>query len=135
MQTSVIKTLRGNYQPVAWDGMNKSGAHPIGNKVLVKPDKVAEKVGSIITGTADEHERQQLAAESGVLIEVGSEAFRWAGDHKWEGKKPQPGDRVFFARYSGTQVPGADGDLYFFMADQSIGAVMPAAPSMPINRG
>lgn len=120
----LIKTLRGQYEAGAWDGTNASGWSPIGDKVLVKPDKAAAKVGSLYMPD-QEIEKQQLAAESGILIEVGCEAFKRNRDTglPWDGVAPKPGDRVSFARYSGTQCMGLDGEMYFTMSDSCIGAV------------
>jgi co-chaperonin GroES (HSP10) len=66
-----------------------------------------------------------LAAESGVLVDVGEDAFRWNSDRTraWEGFKPQPGDRVFFGRYQYNQVPGDDGVMYWAIKDSSICAI------------
>ncbi len=118
------KTMRGQYAPAVWNGKNESGWIPAGDRVLVKPDKAAEKVGSIVMTDANQ-ELTQLAAESGVLVALGDDAFVWNSDRtrKLEGVKPKPGDRVGFQRYAGAQVFGDDGELYFFMSDHSIGAV------------
>lgn len=120
----MIKTLRGQYDAVAWNGKNESGWRPVADKCLVKPDKAAAMVGSIHM-TDENQEKTQLAAESGVLIELGEDAFIWNADRsrKLEGARPKPGDHVGFQRYSGVQVHGDDGQLYFFMSDFCIGAV------------
>lgn len=119
------KTMRGQYAPAEWSGKNESGWMPTGDKVLVKPDKAAAKIGSLYM-TDDNQEMTQLAAESGIIVAVGSSSFMWADRERtvrWEGEKPKPGDRVGFQRYSGVQNFGDDGELYFSMSDYCIGTV------------
>jgi len=118
-----IKTLRGIYDVVEWDGKNGSKVQPIGDFVLVLPDQAAEKTtGGIITGSDDERERVSLASETGVIVALGDTAFVWNSDRTraFTGKKPKVGDRVFFARYSGQQHTGKDGKFYMLMFDKSI---------------
>ena len=123
------KTMRGQYVPATWTGKNESGWRPTGAMVLVKPDRAADKIGSLLM-TDTNQELVQLAAEAGTIVALGPVAFVWADRERttrWEGSdKPNLGDRVSFQRYSGLQVNGDDGELYFAMNDYCIGAVRSA---------
>lgn len=93
---------------------NTSGLEPVEYKVLVKPDEVKEKIGSIyIPETAQE--QKGLAEVKGTLIAVGGRAFEDFGEGK-----PQPGQRVLFAKYGGKVVSGADGKTYRLLTDKDI---------------
>jgi len=86
--------------------------------VLVKPDEVEEKIGSIFI--PDEHkERLQYASTSGWLVEVSPVAFSY---EVWpEGARlPQVGDHVIFPKYAGTDVEGKDGVNYRLLSDKDI---------------
>lgn len=120
-----VKTLRGVYDVIEWDGNDTSGFKPLGDRVLVLPDQPAElSKGGIILGSEEEREKVALAAESGVLIACGPDAFKWgARNQKIETPPPAPGTRVFFKRYVGEMYPSRDGRFYFIMSDISIGGM------------
>lgn len=71
---------------------------PVGWTVIVKIDKVAEKTRSGLFLPQGARERQQLQAIEGTLYAVGPEA--WA-KYDPESRRPEPGDRVLFAKYGG----------------------------------
>jgi co-chaperonin GroES (HSP10) len=121
---SNIKTMRGEFERAAFTG-NQSGRIPVGDKVMILPDAAVEKTAGQVLIPDEYRERSALAAESGVLIAVGEDAFMWNSDRtrKWEGDKPKAGDRVYFARYQYTEVMGDDGVKYWVMNDNSIGAI------------
>jgi co-chaperonin GroES (HSP10) len=121
-----FRTLRGVYDVVPWDGKDTSGFMPFGDRVLVLPDQPAEKsTGGIIMGSEDEREKVALAAESGVIIAMGEDAFIWNSNRtrKLEGKRPEVGTRVFFKRYVGEMYPARDGRFYMILSDHSIGGM------------
>ena len=125
------KTIRGEYVPVEWNGKNESGWDPTGSMVLVLQDKAAEKSAGGIIKPDEYKEREEMAAECGVIVALGPTAFAWADRERttrWEGKKPQVGDRVSFQRYSGVHVPGDDEETYSTMNDFCIGAVRSIKP-------
>jgi co-chaperonin GroES (HSP10) len=70
---------------------------PAGHRVVVKPDDVAEKKGSLyLPQTARELERQ--ATMQGTVLAVGPTAWKeFADGQAWAAV----GDRVIFARYGG----------------------------------
>lgn len=108
-----------------WDGVNRSGYAPLDDKVLVLIDEHAEATSGGIALTAEFVERQTMASEHGVVVAVGPAAFRWNDDgtRAWDGKRPEPGDRVYVERYAGQLLNGRDGRKYRLMAQKCIGAV------------
>jgi len=69
---------------------------PVEYKVLIKPDP-AEQVtqgGIIIPDTL--RDRNQIAQDRGVLVEVGGNAFE-----DFKGVQPEIGDVVLFSKYAG----------------------------------
>jgi co-chaperonin GroES (HSP10) len=119
-----VTTMRGEYEKGGFKG-NTSGRKALGDAVLIQPDQHAEKTAVGIHYTDEFRERSALAAETGVIVDVGEDAFRWNSDRTraWEGYKPQPGDRVIFGRYQYIQVPGDDGVTYWAIRDSSICAI------------
>ncbi len=121
------KTPLSQYVPGDFDGKNKAGWEPVTDCVLVLPDTPQRKVGSLIIpdAVADRH---ALAAESGILVATGPDAFVWNSDRtrRLEGtEKPQPGCRVVFNRYSGINLAGDDGQGYYILVDHSVKATRP----------
>lgn len=99
---------------------NKSGIQPIEYKVVVKPDSVADATVGGILYPDRVKELEQAAAVRGYLIAYGGKAFEDFGE-----PKPQAGDRVQFAKFSGVhQVPGADGEAYIICHDKDIAAII-----------
>lgn len=127
MKSRLTKTERASYEPSPWAGANTSGAIPLNDMVIVLPDKATEFMGekALIVKTQSAQSEQQLAAETGVLIAVGEGAFAWGHDRMREyvGVKPVPGARVFFRRYAGQLMVGADGVEYRYMSDKDIALV------------
>lgn len=124
MSPKLIVTPLAEYVPVEWDGVNESGLNPIGERILLLPDSCSEKTSGGITLTEDLISRNTEAAETGVIIAVGPDAWLWNADRtrKYEGPKPKPGQRVAFQRYSGAMHHGADGRRYRLMEDRHVGA-------------
>lgn len=124
MQPKLFKTSVAEFVPAQWSGENKSGWVPLGNRVLVLPDKAAEIVRGIHM-TPDIVGRHTQASEAGVVVAVGPGAFEYNanGINEFKGVKPKPGDRVFVERYAGQMMFGADKEVYRMMDDTSIGAI------------
>lgn len=125
MEPKLLKTTIAEYVPAAWTGVNKSGASPTGDRVLVLPDKAAEQVRGVHI-PIDIVARHSMAAEAGVIIEVGDGAFKWNSDKMtpFEGKRPQPGDRVCIEKYSGQLLRGDDDEVYRIMESSCIAAIL-----------
>lgn len=102
-----------------------SGIDPVEYNVLVKPKQVEEKTAGGLFIPDDTKEREQYAMTEGVLVAASPAAFTFNYEG-WpdEGRVPQVGDRVLFARYQATEVKGVDGDTYWLMKDKSIAGVM-----------
>lgn len=102
---------------------NPSGIHPTEFKVLLLPKAVEERTkGGIILAdvTRDSAKYAELEA---TIVEVAPGAFTYLTDEDWRGAKPQAGDRVIIAKYSGVRVKGADGVEYLLTNDKDVAAV------------
>lgn len=121
----LFKTVIAQFDQATWDGVNHSGWAPVGNHILIKPDKASEITKGGVHMTPDIVARATLAAEAGIVIAMGDGAFKWNADGVtlYEGMKPQAGDRVFTERYAGQLVTGHDGEIYRLMSSSSIGAI------------
>lgn len=124
MQPKLFKTSIAEFVPAVYKGTNESGWVPLGNRVLVLPDKAAEIVRGVHM-TPDIVGRHTQASEAGVIVAIGDGAFEFNADGvtPYKGVRPQPGDRVFVERYAGQLMFGADKEVYRIMDDKSIGAV------------
>lgn len=114
--------------------MNKSGIHPSGDRILIKPDAIEEVTagGIIIPGSVGE--LHAMAQSIGTFIEAGPDAYIDHVEKDAEGKITKivgykghfakPGERVAFAKYGGLQVTGKDGNVYRIMNDVDVTAVV-----------
>lgn len=95
---------------------------PIDKRVLVKPDEVAEKKGSIYL-PQEYRGREQMAQTEGVLIAKGANAFAEAeAEAEARGRTadvPEVGDTVFIAKYSGI-VLKEDDEEYRLCNDEDV---------------
>ena len=125
MQPKLVMTPLGQYEPAKWDGKNKSGIRPIGDRVLVLPDAAAEHTSGNVFITEEMQERMSIAAETGILVEMGDEAFKWNSDRsrRFEGAKPEVGQRVYFEKYAGSTHHGRDGKRYRLIDDKCVGGL------------
>lgn len=126
-QVKTIRTTLGLYKMAEWTGKNESGITPLGDRVLVLTDEASDKLvesGALIS-TEDHQDKHSLAAETGVLVALGEDAFKWNSDRSrtYSGQRPEPGQRVYFERYAGGQYKGADGKNYRVLDDKAIGAL------------
>lgn len=121
----LFKTAISQYDQAEWDGVNKSGWCPVGDHILVKPDKASEITKGGIMMTPDIVARHTLASEAGIVVAMGDGAFKFNADSitLFEGRKPEAGDRVYIERYAGQLVTGHDGEVYRLMSSSSIGAI------------
>lgn len=126
MQPKLLKSSQKHeFVPARFNGVNASGYQPIGDHIMVLPDKASEMSSGGIEIPAEVVERMTMAAETGIIIAVGDDAFLWNGDRtrKWEGAKPKVGDRVYIQRYAGQVMLGEDGEFYRIMEQNCIAAV------------
>jgi co-chaperonin GroES (HSP10) len=120
-----LLTPLGEYVPAEWSGENTSGIIPIGDRVLVLPDKAPDRSSGGVVFTEIQQDRDGLAAETGVLVALGEAAWKWNSDRTrpFDGTKPKVGQRVWFERYAGAIQYGRDGVAYRLMDDKAVGAV------------
>lgn len=126
MKPKLFKTSIAEFEHAKWTGKDTSGLHPLGDKVLVLPDKSAERTSGGVELPVDIVARHTLAAEAGIVVAIGDGAFKWNTDKctPFEGRKPVPGDRVAIERYSGQLFHGVDGEVYRLMEGHCIGAII-----------
>jgi chaperonin GroES len=129
MQPKLLKTTVASYVPAIWSGTNTSGHIPLNDNVLIMPDLAATKVGGVLIPT-EVNERQDMAAETGVIVAIGPGAFVFDSGYDWVGYKPVPGDRIYMERYAGQLVKGKDGKMYRLMASRCVGSVEHEEPAM-----
>lgn len=125
MEDRTFVTHRGVYTAAQWDGVNHSGLRPLCDMVLIKVDAGSDRTSGGIIVVDEAKDSTSLGSTTGVLIRCGPQAFAYDADRliKWEGDRPQPGDRIWFQRYAGQEHFGMDGELYRIMRDREIAAV------------
>lgn len=94
--------------------MNTSGMKPINLNVLIRPDEVEDKTKGGLYLPDDTRERDEHAQTRGTLIAMCDDAFA-------EMKvKPEPGQRVIYAKYEGVMYKGDDGLTYRLVKDVDV---------------
>lgn len=106
--------------------MNTSGIQPLDVRVLVRPDAVEEKIGSIYIPDAAK-EQKEFAQIKATLIAVGANAWSEAKATSVEFRAPAPGDRVLIAKYGGIVIDGDDGAKYRILNDQDVTGLLGGA--------
>lgn len=102
---------------------NESGIRPLEYNVLISQDIVEEKTAAGLWKPQDTLERDKHAQTLGTLVDVSPMAFTF--DDWPDGEpRPQPGQRVVFARHAGTFVTGKDGKEYRVVKDKDVVGVM-----------
>ena len=94
---------------------------PCSYHVLVRPDNVAERQGTIFLPTAA-REREQMAQVVGTIVSIGPTAWKAFDDgERWA----EIGDRVSYAKYGGVLMKDPeDGEHYRLLLDKDIVAVV-----------
>lgn len=97
--------------------------------MLVKPIKPEQKTAGGVWVPDEVHERDEAAAEHGILIASGELAFTVGGSPKDPGFfvydiRPEPGGKVAFTRYAGAKIKGNDGEEYRLMNDDDVTAIL-----------
>ena len=85
---------------------------PIGWRVLIKVDPVKETTAGGVHLPDDYRQKEGFAKSTGTILAMGDHAFEEYRD------APQPGDRVVFPRYEGTELE--EGDLLRLIEDKYI---------------
>lgn len=125
MKPRIYETPLGKFERATYPGGNLSGFDPIGEFVLVLYDKAPEKTAGGIILTDDTKANNSEASEAGIIIALGDAAFRWnyGRERAFHGRKPQPGERIYFERYAGSILHGEDGVKYRLMQDRCVAAI------------
>lgn len=97
---------------------------PLGHRLLVKPEKI-ESVNKAFE-SAEQHgiyipdevkKKEQLAVDIGIVISLGSTAFKDYGGEPW----CVPGDRVAYTRYGGKVINDpVDDENYIILNDEDV---------------
>ena len=117
---------------------NESGIYPAGNRVLILADQIEDGLKTNkIQLPEDVKEKYQSGQASGVLIDVGPDAFQHTTERRYRAidgtmklvevsqkgySKPfaEPGDRISFAKFSGQKYTGKDNKKYLVINDEDI---------------
>lgn len=95
---------------------NLSGIKPVNQNVLIRPEEVEEKIGSVYLPDAVQ-DRNQHAQTWGVIVSLCDDAFEEMTE------RPVPGTKVCFARYGGAIIDGMDGEKYRLLKDIDVTGV------------
>ena len=117
-----VVTQFGAFGEAEWSGRNDSRIRALCDKVVVLPDQAPAMTQGGVHIPDEARDHQATAATTGILVSVGPQAFEYDSRRQveWRGEKPQPGDRVFFVKYAGSEHKGRDGRLYRVLEDRSI---------------
>jgi co-chaperonin GroES (HSP10) len=115
------------------NGLNTSGMQPVEYKILIAPEDVAETDERIKSAKAagivmvdKTTDREAMAQVKGTLIAVGGNAFE-----DWKGMTPEVGDVIYFAKYAGYVIKGADGKEYRLANDKDCSAIIQRKEGAP----
>lgn len=100
---------------------NTSGIIPLDVRVLILPDAVEQKIGSILRPDSVV-EREKYGQTKATLVACGRYAFK-----DWEEeRRPAPGDRVIIGKYTGgsSTHTGKDGVEYKICNDEDVLALL-----------
>lgn len=115
---------------------NKSGIYPLGDRVLVQPEKLEKKTAGGIELPDQVLEQHSLAQSIGYVVALGPDCWidhvEFNADESRRGyvgfteKQAKVGDRIVFAKYAGVKVPGKDSDDYRIIRDKDVAAIVDA---------
>jgi co-chaperonin GroES (HSP10) len=91
--------------------------------LLIAPAVAKAKIGSILL--ADEsRDSLDMAMQAGRIIMASPVAFNFEDWARTRATPPKQGDVVWFARYAGGEITGADGRTYRVLKDKDIMAII-----------
>lgn len=135
MEARILKGSQAEFVRGTLADAKDPGYEPIGTSVLILMDACADKSSGGVLLPPEKIAQMNMAAESGVIVDVGEAAFRYYDDgSKWTGRKPKNGDRVVVERYAGRELLGRDGKTYRMMTYTSVGG-MEVAPKSAKKKG
>lgn len=111
---------------------NESGLRPVEFKVLIKPDPVEERTEGGIIMPEQTKDMQQMAQVKGTLVAYGGAAF---GKPFTDDERVLlvPGARVYYDKYAGTTLIGADGADYIITQDKNVASLVENEAAVPIS--
>ena len=112
---------------------NKSGIRPVEFKILILPDPVEETTAGGIIKPQRAHEMEQWAQVKGTLVALGGRAFSDWSEADREVLKP--GARVYYRKYEGIVIPGADDQEYRLCNDKDVGGLVENESAVPFVQG
>lgn len=107
---------------------NPSGLIPMEYNCVVMLDPTEEKTAGGIILPTSKTDRDELSNEEGELVAMSPHAFTYA-DWPVGARKPECGDRVVFARYSGA-IHERNGRKFRIIKDQSVIAIVEQQPAL-----
>ncbi len=102
----------------------KPGLRPVEYNVIIAPAVLSELTQGGILLADLTREREGDAMQIGRLISISPLAFnfdRWPADAE---RPPKPGDLIWYAKFAGAPLEGADGREYRMCKDKDICAVI-----------
>lgn len=98
---------------------NTSGITPVEYNVLIKQDIVEQKTKGGLYIPDENLEREKHGQTRGVIVAVSEMAFN---EDVWPGEtpRPTPGQRIVFAKHTGTFVMGLDDEEYRIIKDKDV---------------
>ncbi len=108
--------------------LNKSGIIPTEYKVLIDPQAIEAKIGSIFIPETTQ-DAEKFSQTKGRIVATSPLAFSYASNEEWaaaKAEKPKAGDVVLYAKYAGLWVKGKDGKEYIVSNDKDIVAIVDA---------
>lgn len=117
--------------------MNESGIYPMTNKILVKPDEEVKKKESVIEIPDSAKDRFKIGQTVGTVVAVGATAF--LEEKRLFGIPPrefgvEPGARVLFSKFAGSELTGKDGQKYRMIYDTDVVARVEPEVRMEIGQ-
>lgn len=112
---------------------NTSGLRALEYKVLLLPDSMEEVTAGGIILTDQKIEQDSWAQVKGTIVSIGGIAFTnpdWCPEER---KLLKPGARVYYSKYEGVLVQGADGEEYRLVQDKTISAIVLNEGAAPIH--
>ncbi len=109
---------------------NESGVDPVEFRVLVKPDLISKRTSGGVLKTDKDFDMQVWAQVKGTLIAKGDRAFEDFSEAEREALVP--GAKVYYRKYEGIVIEGADGEEYRLLSsDKDIGGVITNEMAIP----
>lgn len=113
--------------------MSMSNVQPVGHKLLVRPERIEDTDPALARAKAAglmlahvETEREQMAQVKATVVAVGGNAFQefvqGVGFVRWDGRLPQPGDKIMMAKYAGLVTKEGD-EEYRLINDEDVVAI------------